>query len=44
MLLRLLDRSLAIILRIGIFNGNFIMVLNGFKFANEEVNNEKLWT
>jgi len=44
MLLRLLARSLAIILRIGIFNRNFIMVSNGFKLANEEANDEKLWT
>jgi hypothetical protein len=44
MLLRPLDRSLAIILRIGIFNGRFIMVSNGFKLANEEANDEKLWT
>jgi hypothetical protein len=44
MFLRLLDRSLTIILRIRIFNGRFIIVLNGFKLANEEANDEKLWT
>jgi hypothetical protein len=36
--------SLAIFLRSGIFNGRFIMVSNGFKLANEEANDEKLWT
>jgi hypothetical protein len=44
MLVRLLDRPLAIILRSRIFNGRFIMVSNGFKLANEEANDEKLWT